>query len=1457
VLLSAAPAFSQTQPDEIEETPFPILTDSLNILAADGLDGQYYHHHRIAWPPPGGATMDTDSLYLLDDEVVYLKTRGDTIHVYHIDDWINAVGKYVNADVCPTGTLTVTTTDVAITNPDAESSTALPGLFQNAGDQPWQSIRLTDGNSANINGGAIRVYNAAGQTWFSNNTSKMFVIRAANYGMYQQFSTNWDDTKRYKLSYDIGYTSNGPTSTAQPSYEAKLMSGGAIGGTVVASMNSTNAPPMDQVMTTYSIDISGPAITPVDGTPIELYIHLVGGPDIWIDNISIEELEGTISPTVSAGTVTAFDATNKIDEAITFASSSSFDYYIGTTLDASGVTTVDLDHYDLGGVKTPLTPASSAYDLVWILPSTGATYIQYGTQEYTTVSRAKAEGYLQPMIPPVTGAILSGAIVRRSVATELDEYFFICADRFGQLASVASEALELDPNIATGTDDQHLVYTDSTIVGIESGNNIDLAPLADITYVNNDPDDGLDTLLNISGDVIPLEDNHLGTHDQTLTGNRTVDMNMLDLTFSDAASGRSLSFEDEARIVPTGNNFFVGSGTGNVDLTGTNNSFFGNNTGRSTTSGASNLFSGSSSGRENTTGASNLFVGSLSGFRNISGSNNAFVGNNTGLDNTIGGSNLFIGSSSGRNNTVGSSNAFIGNLSGFSNTSGSSNLFSGNSTGRNNTTGGSNAFIGNLSGFSNTTGSSNLFVGSSAGNSNTTGSSNAFIGSSAGEENTVGIANLFIGTNTGRLNISGGSNAFIGNAAGMNNTTGNSNLFVGSSSGFGNSTGSDNAFIGSSTGRTNSSGSSNLFVGSLTGFRNTTGSSNAFIGNRAGLDNTTGSSNLFIGSNAGRVNVSGGSNAFIGNLSGFSNTTGNSNLFAGNSSGRENISGSSNAFIGASSGFSNTTGSSNLFVGSSSGRTNTVGSSNAFIGNFSGFSNTTGSSNLFVGVSAGSDNISGGSNAFIGNASGISNTTGSSNLFVGIFSGVSNTEGSSNAFVGNAAGRSNTVGSSNVFIGSDAGIFWNAESNVAIGHNAGATFIPLSTKNVTAQIIASNEITVVGHGLVGNNVPLLWRATTPGSLLDNAIYFFDVIDGNTLLSQTPFSISGSGSVTITDMDQSAITEAVALGFNAKFNGSRTATIGATTNTDIILNGQIWTQTNGGQLTFRDYGVGSFLDPAPAYLLGVQADGDVVEVDPSGLGSSVHPDSIFLGMCVTADSLGLELIYSSYRDTIHLVGDDTPVVVDTDDQQIDKLNLNGTTLEISLQDDGVPDETVDLSSLQDGTGTDDQTGAEVSLVTTGFNNNLASTDNTVQKLADKVDDLDLSGQEISISSGFIIGQQFNNSTTHSVASFLNTNTSNLQVTNTGFTCVAAGTIVFNITLSMDGNGNEEIITGVSSGGSFAGGSNRVAHPHLSMVSLSNAVNCTAGQSFTIVSQFADGSGVGNIENGGRFNITHYK
>ncbi len=75
---------------------------------------------------------------------------------------------------------------------------------------------------------------------------------------------------------------------------------------------------------------------------------------------------------------------------------------------------------------------------------------------------------------------------------------------------------------------------------------------------------------------------------------------------------------------------------------------------------------------------------------------------------------------------------------------------------------------------------------------------------------------------------------------------------------------------------------------------------------------------------------------------------------------------------------------------------------------------------------------------------------------------------------------------------------------------------------------------------------------------------------------------------------------------------------------------------------------------------------------------------------------------------------TTVFTDTDNQQVDQFSLSGTTLSISLQDDGVAPVTVDLSALQDGTGTDDQnisgSGLSGTNLTIGIENGSSQTIN---------------------------------------------------------------------------------------------------------------------------------------------------
>lgn len=96
---------------------------------------------------------------------------------------------------------------------------------------------------------------------------------------------------------------------------------------------------------------------------------------------------------------------------------------------------------------------------------------------------------------------------------------------------------------------------------------------------------------------------------------------------------------------------------------------------------------------------------------------------------------------------------------------------------------------------------------------------------------------------------------------------------------------------------------------------------------------------------------------------------------------------------------------------------------------------------------------------------------------------------------------------------------------------------------------------------------------------------------------------------------------------------------------------------------------------PGEALFIDADG-VVYTDTIGASAGTSIDSVI----TDNDSIYIYVGLQKFS---------APFPEDSDNQTIDKLNLNGTTLELSLENDGEPDQTIDLSSLQDGTGTDDQ------------------------------------------------------------------------------------------------------------------------------------------------------------------------
>jgi len=278
----------------------------------------------------------------------------------------------------------------------------------------------------------------------------------------------------------------------------------------------------------------------------------------------------------------------------------------------------------------------------------------------------------------------------------------------------------------------------------------------------------------------------------------------------------------------------------------------GDGAGASNTSGDFNTFVGDSAGYTNTTGLYNTFIGYRAGynlnFATFTQSDNTVIGAEAMGGNPVLNSstdNVIIGKMAGYNH-YGTDVVIIGTQAGFYNENGADVVFIGEESGYSNTTGDDNVFVGEDAGYSNTTASDNTFVGNQAGRSNTTGVRNAFFGNEAGWDCTVGDRNTFIGDSAGIDVSDGHHNTFIGQASGSCTEYADYNTFVGSYAGWDNNRTNEannanfNTYLGYGTGYTNREGQYNVLLGAMTDF-----SSSAMSGN-----GTTNSYNIGIGYDA-------------------------------------------------------------------------------------------------------------------------------------------------------------------------------------------------------------------------------------------------------------------------------------------------------------------------------------------------------------------------------------------------------------------------------------------------------------------------------------------------------------------------------------------------------------------------------------------------------------------------------
>ncbi len=116
--------------------------------------------------------------------------------------------------------------------------------------------------------------------------------------------------------------------------------------------------------------------------------------------------------------------------------------------------------------------------------------------------------------------------------------------------------------------------------------------------------------------------------------------------------------------IANGNNTFIGSRSGQLNVSATDNTFIGYKAGRNTTEGGDNTFVGSLSGAFNDSGILNVLIGSRAGHNNIGGSSNSFLGDSAGFNNKNGSFNSFFGDEAGSVALFGNYNTFIGASSG-------------------------------------------------------------------------------------------------------------------------------------------------------------------------------------------------------------------------------------------------------------------------------------------------------------------------------------------------------------------------------------------------------------------------------------------------------------------------------------------------------------------------------------------------------------------------------------------------------------------------------------------------------------------------------------------------------------------------------------------------------------------------------------------------------------------------
>ncbi|RFC55412.1 beta strand repeat-containing protein [Brumimicrobium aurantiacum] len=583
---------------------------------------------------------------------------------------------------------------------------------------------------------------------------------------------------------------------------------------------------------------------------------------------------------------------------------------------------------------------------------------------------------------------------------------------------------------------------------------------------------------------------------------------------------------------------------------------------------------------------------------------------------------------------------------------------------------------------------------------------NENLGTGAGASLTTGDYNTAIGDSAMTNLTSGSYNAALGWKAGYNLTSSSEGVYIGYEAGFSDDNGFDNVMIGFRAGYYNTGGD-NTFIGNGAGFENTSGNDNTFIGERAGARVVDGDDNTYIGAQAGSasgyVYPSSGSSQSPFN----SYMQGSDNTAVGSSSGARMTTGYRNAFFGASAGYDNTTGYWNTFVGDSAGVDNGTGKKNTFIGQGAGSANEHASNNTFVGFKAGGDNNrtnvdninNAQRNTYLGTQTGSINRTGSDNTGVGTFANFTSNNFSRSTFIGSGGqgwdndGRFDgfgMVGASDVIV-----MGYRARNTgqygIAIGNNIYQRGI--YTVAMGEQLNTSNA------GDYGVSIGALNYLSDSYSV---GIGYNDSITGQRSIGLGAFSVVSSDS-------------AIAIGANTKVSGSNSVAIGngasTSQNNSLVLGGA--TASNR-----MSVGIGTSSPNTKASLTLADSDKGFM------INKMTTAERTTFGGTLGANDQGMSVFDTDLNAIYSWDGTDWTSSNNTDEQT---LTLTGTSLEISNGN------SINLSGIDTDTQLS-EAQVDAFVANNGYLTSFTEVDGSV---TNEIQDISLSGTDLSLTSGSTI------------------------------------------------------------------------------------------------------------------------